>query len=151
MLEHYSNVKTIDGRRAVVRNGYLPEREIVTAIGPVPVQVPKVRDRSGSGIKFNSTIVPPYVRKSPRVSSSLPWLYLRGVSTGDMGDALSELLGEQAKGLSASVVSRLKAGWSEEYEQWNKRDLSASRWVYWWADGIHTQARAEDSTGSVCW
>nr|WP_257806728.1 IS256 family transposase [Burkholderia glumae] len=147
MLEQYSNVKTIDGRRAVVRNGYLPEREIVTAVGPVPVQVPKVRDRSGCGIKFNSTIVPPYVRKSPRVSSSLPWLYLRGVSTGDMGDALSELLGEQAKGLSASVVSRLKAAWSEEYEKWNKRDLSASRWVYWWADGIHTQARAEDSDG----
>jgi len=147
MLEQYSNVKTIDGRRAVVRNGYLPEREIVTAVGPVPVQVPKVRDRSGSGIKFNSTIVPPYVRKSPRVSSSLPWLYLRGVSTGDMGEALSELLGEQAKGLSASVVSRLKGAWSEEYEQWNKRDLSASRWVYWWADGIHTQARAEDSDG----
>ncbi|CAM2197967.1 transposase [Paraburkholderia kururiensis] len=147
MLEQYSNVKTIDGRRAVVRNGYLPEREIVTAVGPVPVQVPKVRYRSGSGIKFNSTIVPPYVRKSPRVSSSLPWLYLRGVSTGGMGDALSELLGEQAKGLSASVVSRLKAAWSEEYEKWNKRDLSASRWVYWWADGIHTQARAEDSDG----
>jgi hypothetical protein len=91
--------------------------------------------------------VPPYVRKSPRVSSSLPWLYLRGVSTGDMGDALSELLGEQAKGLSASVVSRLKAAWSEEYEKWSKRDLSASRWVYWWADGIHTQARTEDSDG----
>jgi transposase-like protein len=147
MLEQYSNVKSIDGRRAVVRNGYLPEREIVTAVGPVSVQVPKVRDRSGSGIKFNSAIVPPYVRKSPRVSSSLPWLYLRGVSTGDMGDALSELLGEHAKGLSASVVSRLKAVWSEEYEQWNKRDLSASRWVYWWADGIHTQARTEDSDG----
>jgi putative transposase len=147
MLEQYSNVKSIEGRRAVVRNGYLPEREIVTAVGTVPVKVPKVRDRSGSGIKFNSSIVPPYVRKSPRVSSSLPWLYLRGVSTGDMGDALSELLGEQAKGLSASVVSRLKAAWADEYEQWNKRDLSASRWVYWWADGIHTQARTEDSDG----
>ena len=95
MPEQYSNVKTIDGRRGVVRNGYLPEREIVTAVGPVPVRVPKVRDRSGAGIRFNS--------------SSLPWLYLRGVSTGDMGDALSGLLGEQAKGLSASVVSRLKA------------------------------------------
>ena len=93
MLKQYSNVKTIDGRWAVVRNGYLPEREIVTAVGPVPVQVPKMRDRSGSGTKFNSAIVPPYVRKSPRVSSSLPWLYLRGVSTGDMGDALSKRRG----------------------------------------------------------
>jgi putative transposase len=130
MLEQYSNVKTIDGRRAVVRNGCLPEREIVTAVGPVPVKMTKIRDRSGSGIKFNSSIVPPYARKSPRVSSSLPWLYLRGVSTGDMGEALSELLGEQARGLSASVVGRPKAAWSEEYEQWNKRDLSASRWIY---------------------
>ena len=147
MFEQYSNVKTIDGRRAVVRNGYLPEREIVTAVGPVPVQVPKVRDRSGSGIKFNSAIVPPYVRTSPRVSSSLPWLYLRGVSTSDMGEALSELLGEHAKGLSAGVVSRLKAVWADEYEQWKKRDLSSSRWVYWWADGIHTQARTEDPDG----
>ncbi|WP_198287759.1 transposase, partial [Burkholderia humptydooensis] len=81
LLEQYSNVKTLDGRRAIVRNGYLPEREVVTAVGPVPVQVPKVRDRSGSGVKFNSNIVPPYVRKSPRVSAALPWLYLRGVST----------------------------------------------------------------------
>src|ERR1700744_2668600 len=147
MLEQYSNVKPIDGGRAVVRNGYLPEREIVPAVGPVPVQVPKVRDRSGTGVKFNSSIVPPWVRKSPRVSSSLPWLYLRGVSTGDLGGALSELLGEQAKGLSASVVSRLKAAWADEFEQWNRRDLSGSRWVYWWADGIHTQARTEDSDG----
>ncbi|WP_425129680.1 IS256 family transposase [Burkholderia seminalis] len=147
LLEQYSNVRTIDGRQAVVRNGYLPERQIVTAVGPVPVQVPKVRDRSGSSVKFNSTIVPPYVRKSPRISSSLPWLYLRGVSTGDMSEALSELLGEQAKGLSANTVSRLKAAWSDEYEQWNKRDLAASRWVYWWADGIHTQARTEDADG----
>ncbi|WP_230980593.1 transposase, partial [Burkholderia cepacia] len=96
MLEQYANVKALDGRRAIVRNGYLPERQVVTAVGPVSVQVPKVRDRSGSGVKFNSAIVPPYVRKSPRVSASLPWLYLRGVSTGDMGEALSELLGDGA-------------------------------------------------------
>jgi transposase-like protein len=147
LLERFENVKTLHGQRAVVRNGYLPEREVLTAAGPIAVKVPKVRDRSGSGVKFNSSIVPPYVRKSPRVSSSLPWLYLRGVSTGDMGDALSELLGEQAKGLSASVVSRLKAAWADEFERWNKRDLSSSRWVYWWADGIHTQARTEDSDG----
>lgn len=130
MLEQYANVKAIDGRRAVVRNGYLPAREIVTVAGPVSVQVPKVRDRSGSGVKFNSAIVPPYVRKSPRVSSALPWLYLRGVSTGDMSEALSVLLGDQAKGLSANTVVRLKATWADEYEQWNKRDLSNSRWVY---------------------
>ncbi|RQU48233.1 IS256 family transposase [Burkholderia cenocepacia] len=147
LLERYSNVKTLDGRQAVVRNGYLPERAVVTAIGPVTVHVPKVRDRSGSGVKFNSEIVPPYVRKLPRVSSALPWLYLRGVSSGDMSEALSVLLGDQAKGMSANTVVRLKATWADEFEQWNKRDLSAARWVYWWADGIHTGARSEDSDG----
>src|ERR1700754_4143273 len=147
MLEQYSNVETIDGRRAVVRNGYLPEREIVTAVGPVPVKVPKVRDRSGSGIKFNSSVVPPYVRKSPRVSSSLPWLYLKGISTGDMSEALSVLLGDDAKGLSANVVSRLKAQWADEHASWSRRDLSKSRYVYWWVDGIHTGLRSENSDG----
>jgi putative transposase len=147
LLEQYGNVKTLDGRRAVVRNGYLPQREVVTAIGPVPVKVPKVRDRSGSGVKFNSNIVPPYIRKSPRVSAALPWLYLRGVSTGNMGEALSVLLGEQAKGLSPNVVSRLKTQWAEEHLLWNRRDLSAARWVYWWADGIHTGLRSDDSNG----
>ena len=147
LLEQYGNVKTLDGRRAVVRNGYLPEREVVTAIGPVAVKVPKIRDRSGSGVKFNSNIVPPYIRKSPRVSAALPWLYLRGVSTGNMSEALSVLLGEQAKGLSPNVVSRLKAQWAEEHLLWNRRDLSDARWVYWWADGIHTGLRSDDSDG----
>lgn len=147
LLERYSNVKTLDGRSAVVRNGYLPEREIVTAIGPVAVQVPKVRDRSGSGVKFNSNLVPTYVRRSPRVSAALPWLYLRGVSTGDMSEALSVLVGEDARGLSPNVVVRLKAQWADEFEQWNRRDLKHARWVYWWADGIHTGARSEDSDG----
>lgn len=147
LLEHYANVKTLAGRQAVVRNGYLPEREVVTAAGPIAVKVPKVRDRSGTGVKFNSAVVPPYVRKSPRVSAALPWLYLKGISTGDMGEALSVLLGEDAKGLSANVVSRLKAQWAEEWKQWDKRDLSSQRWAYWWVDGIHTGARSEDHDG----
>ena len=147
LLSSCANVTTLKGKRAVVRNGYLPEREILTAAGPVAVQVPKVRDRSGSGIKFNSNIVPPYVRKSPRVSAALPWLYLKGISTGDMGEALRVLLGEEAKGLSANVVSRLKAQWAEEHEAWSRRDLSQSRYVYWWADGIHTGLRSEHSDG----
>ena len=124
-----------------------PEREVLTAAGPIAVKVPKVRDRSGSGIKFNSSIVPPYIRKSPRVSAALPWLYLKGVSTGDMGEALSVLLGEDAKGLSANVVSRLKAQWATEHEDWNHRDMSLARHVYWWADGIHTGLRSENSDG----
>ena len=93
LLSSCSNVTTLHGKRAVVRNGYLPEREVLTAAGQIAVKVPKVRDRSGSGIKFNSNIVPPYVRKSPRVSAALPWLYLKGISTGDMGEALRVLLG----------------------------------------------------------
>lgn len=147
LLDRYANVKTLSGRQAVVRNGYLPERDIVTAAGPVAVKVPKVRDRSGTGVKFHSSVVPPYVRKSPRVSAALPWLYLKGISTGDMSDALSVLLGEDAKGLSGNVVSRLKAQWSDEWRQWDRRDLSAARYVYWWADGIHTGARSEGANG----
>lgn len=147
LLAQYSNVTTLAGKRAVVRNGYLPERDVLTAAGPVPVKVPKVRDRSGTGVKFNSAIVPPYVRKSPRVSAALPWLYLKGISTGDMGEALSVLLGEDAKGLSANVVSRLKAHWAEEWKLWDRRDLSAKRWVYWWVDGIHTGAKSEGNDG----
>jgi putative transposase len=147
LLEQYENVKTLHGQRAVVRNGYLPEREVLTGAGPVAVQVPKVRDRSGSGVKFNSSIVPPYVRKSPRVSAALPWLYLKGISTGDMSEALGVLLGEDAKGLSANVVSRLKAQWADEQLQWGQRDLSTARYVYWWADGIHTGLRSEPADG----
>ncbi|WP_454752910.1 IS256 family transposase [Cupriavidus necator] len=147
LLEQFSDVKTLSGQRAVVRNGYLPEREVLTGAGPIAVKVPKVRDRSGSGVKFNSAIVPPYVRKSPRVSAALPWLYLKGVSTGDMSEALSVLLGEDAKGLSANVVSRLKAQWADEHASWNQRDLSAARHVYWWVDGIHTGLRSEGSDG----
>jgi transposase-like protein len=147
LLEQYANVRTLTGKQAVVRNGYLPEREVLTGVGPVTVKMPKVRDRSGTGVKFNSAIVPPYVRKSPRVSAALPWLYLKGISTGDMSDALSVLLGEEAKGLSANVVSRLKAQWSEEWRQWDRRDLSAARYVYWWADGIHTGVKSEGADG----
>lgn len=147
LLEDYANVKTLCGKQAVVRNGYLPERDILTGAGPVTVKVPKVRDRTGSGVKFNSAIVPPYVRKSPRVSAALPWLYLKGISTGDMGEALHVLLGDDAKGLSANVVSRLKMQWADEQKKWSKRDLSMARYVYWWADGIHTGLRSEQSQG----
>jgi transposase-like protein len=147
LLEQYANVRTLSGKKAVVRNGYLPERDVLTAAGPVAVKVPKVRDRSGTGVKFNSAVVPPYVRKSPRVSAALPWLYLKGISTGDMSEALSVLLGEEAKGLSANVVSRLKAQWSEEWQDWDRRDLSGARHVYWWADGIHTGVKSEGANG----
>lgn len=144
LLEEYANVTDLSGRPAVVRNGYLPEREIRTGLGPVAVRIPKVRDRSKSGVKFNSAVVPPYVRKARRVEAALPWLYLRGVSTGHMQDALSVLLGEEAKGLSPAVVSRLKAQWTESYLAWNQRDLSGEHYVYVWADGIYSTLRGED-------
>jgi putative transposase len=143
-LGDYAKVTDLRGRQTVVRNGYLPEREIVTGVGPVAVKIPKVRDRSGGGIKFNSSLVPPYVRKAKRVEAALPWLYLRGISTGDMQEALSVLLGFDAKGLSPAVVSRLKAQWADDYQVWSRRDLSQERYVYVWADGIYSTLRGED-------
>ena len=112
--------------------------------------MPKVRDRSGAGVKFNSVLVPPFVRRSPRMSAALPWLYLKGISTGDMREALAVLVGDQAKGLSANVVSRLKAEWAAEYAVWMKRDLSSHRYVCWWADGIHAGLRQEDDDARAC-
>lgn len=143
-LGDYAKITDLRGRQTVVRNGYLPEREIVTGVGPVAVKVPKVRDRSGGGIKFNSSLVPPYVRKAKRVEAALPWLYLRGISTGDMQEALSVLLGDEAKGLSPAVVSRLKAQWADDYQAWNRRELAQERYVYVWADGIYSTLRGED-------
>ncbi|MGH8362203.1 MAG: IS256 family transposase [Gammaproteobacteria bacterium] len=131
------------GRAAVVRNGYLPAREILTGIGPVAVQVPKVRSRTDVPAVFHSSLVPPYVRKAKSVEAALPWLYLKGISTGQMQDALTVLVGPQAKGLSAPVVSRLKAAWSADYQTWCQRRLDRDRWVYVWADGIYSGLRAE--------
>jgi len=144
LLSSYAHVTSISGQRVVVRNGHHPERSILTSVGPVPVRIPKVRDRSGSGIKFNSQLVPPYVRRSQRISAALPWLYLKGISTGDMSEALQALVGDQAKGLSPAVVSRLKKQWSEDWKAWNKRDLSSEQYVYWWADGVYTGLRADE-------
>lgn len=148
LLAEYENVRTLSGAAALVRNGYLPAREILSAVGPVEVRVPKVRDRSGTGVKFNSALVPPYVRRSKTIAAALPWLYLKGISTGDMREALAVLVGDQAKGLSPNVVSRLKAEWAAEYAGWMKGDLSANRYLYWWADGIHSAVREEDAAGS---
>lgn len=142
-LAQYQDLKDHQGRRAVVRNGYLPERTIVTGVGEVAVQVPKVRDRSGSGIKFNSSLLPPYLKRAQSVEEVLPWLYLKGVSTGDFSEALASLLGAQAEGLSASTISRLKTKWIEEHHQWQKRSLAGKRYVYVWADGIYFNIRNE--------
>ena len=144
MLSEYADLKLIDGRQVVVRNGYLPERTIQTGIGDVAVKVPKVRDRSGSGICFNSSLLPPYLRRTKSIEELIPWLYLKGLSTGDYSEALASLLGEDAKGLSPNTVSRLKGQWLDEHRQWQSQDLSQKRYVYWWADGIYSQVRMDD-------
>jgi transposase-like protein len=133
------------GRRRIVRHGYLPEREIQTGIGAVRVQAPRVRDRDPADgrIRFTSSILPRYLRRTKSVEELLPWLYLKGISTGDFGEALAALLGVDAPGLAASTIGRLKALWWDEYEAWRKRDLSARRYVYFWADGVYFSPRME--------
>ncbi len=143
LLAQYAGQLDEQGRRAVVRNGYLPEREILTGVGPVPVKVPKVRSRGEEPVVFRSSLVPPYVRKARRVEAALPWLYLKGISTGQMQEALEVLVGPEAKGLSASVIGRLKREWESEYAEWCRRDVGKNRWVYWWADGIYSGLRAD--------
>jgi transposase-like protein len=147
LLNRHADQLTDDGRQRLVRHGHLPEREIVTGIGPVAVRCPRVRDRVGDGserIRFSSAILPPYARRSKSLEVLIPILYLKGVSTGDFEEALLALLGKDAGGLSASTIGRLKDAWSDEHARWSKRDLSAKRYVYFWADGIHVQARLED-------
>lgn len=115
----------------LVRNGYLPAREVLTAVGSVPVQVPKVRDRSGSAVKFGSALVPPYVRRRARESAALQWLFLKGISSGDLVEALEVLVGEEPKGLCPAALRRLKMQWSEEYQDWNRRRLEGKQYAYW--------------------
>jgi putative transposase len=134
------------GRRRLVRNGHAPERRIQTGIGPLEVRRPKVRDRGVAGeepIRFTSAILPAYLRRTRNVEELLPWLYLKGVSTGQFAEALAALLGPEAPGLSATTVRRLTESWQEEHEHWQKRDLSARRYVYLWADGVYFTPRLE--------
>jgi len=144
LLDEHRSLTTESGHKAVVRNGHLPERTIQTGLGDIPVKVPKVRDRSHQGIKFNSSLVPPYLKKVKAIEALLPWLYLKGVSTGDFTEALQSLLGPDAPGLSPSTIGRLKKDWVIEHDQWRTRDLSGKRYVYIWADGVYTHVRQED-------
>jgi putative transposase len=140
-----SHLKDEAGHRQVVRNGYLPQRAIQTSIGPVEVQQPRVRDRRAAEQResFSSAILPPYLRKAKSLEGLIPWLYLKGVSTGDFSEALQAILGPEAPGLSAATVTRLKAAWEAEYEAWSKRSLAGKRYVYVWADGVHFNIRLE--------
>lgn len=143
-LARVSGERLEDGRAAVVRNGFQPARELLTGLGSVRVRIPKARSRGEEPAVFRSSLVPPYVRRAKSVEAVLPWLYLHGVSTGNMREALAALLGPEAAGLSASAVARLKACWMEEYRLWRRTKLGRDRWVYLWVDGIYSGLRAED-------
>lgn len=145
-LLSYDERRDDQGKRLVVRNGYKPARDLITGAGKLEVQQPRVRDNNADQdqrVSFTSRILPPYLRRSKAIDEFLPWLYLRGISTQDMSEALRPLLGENAGNLSANVVVRLKESWSQEYEAWNRRDLSDKHYVYVWADGIHPKIRLE--------
>jgi len=146
LLQH-SNRQDEQGRRLVVRNGYLPSRELLTGAGRLEVSQPRVRDNTSekeNRVTFSTSILPPYLRRSKTIDELIPWLYLKGISTGDFQEALQSLLGIDAKGVSANVVVRLKEKWGGEYDEWNRRDLSDKQYVYIWADGIHANVRLED-------
>ena len=146
-IEQHGGRRDDQGRRLVVKNGSLPAREILTGAGPVEVSQGRVRDNSPNPddrVQFTPSVLPAYLRRTDAIEELIPWLYLKGISTGDFAEALQALVGERAKGLSANVIVRLKEQWSDEYEQWNKRDLSDKHYVYVWADGIYAKVRLED-------
>lgn len=158
-IARHAAAKDACGRQAVVRNGHHPTRTLVTGIGPVEVRQPRVLDRrivgtndAGESIdaagqpveRFRSSILPPYLRKTKAIEELIPWLYLKGIRTGDFGEALAALVGSQAAGLSAATITRLLTAWQQEYTDWNRRSLEGKHYVYIWADGIHFNIRLEE-------
>jgi putative transposase len=146
-LVSYAGERNPAGLQRLVRNGHLPEREIQTGIGPVKVKMPRVRDTGGGAgerIHFTSKILPPYLRRTRSLEELIPWLYLKGISTGDFSEALAALLGPDAPGLSPASISRLKEVWKDELGAWQGRDLSRKRYVYFWADGVYFNVRLEE-------
>ena len=145
-IDDHSHVVDESGHRQVVRNGRLPKRTILTGLGEVEVHQPRVLDRRAKdeAEPFSSKILPPYLRKTKSMEELIPWLYLKGISTGDFSEALCSLVGPQAKGLSATTIVRLKATWEEEFQEWNKRSLEGKQYVYLWADGVHFNIRLEE-------
>ena len=145
-IETHRDVRDEAGHRQVVRNGRLPKRTILSGVGPLEVEQPRVLDRrpKDEADFFSSKILPPYLRKTKRLEELIPWLYLKGVSTGDFSEALAALVGPSAAGLSASTIVRLKSVWEEEFQEWNRRSLEGKRYVYLWADGVHFNIRLEE-------
>jgi len=146
-VDERSHLRDAEGHRRVVRNGYADERTVVTGLGPMQVKMPRAHDRRPPEVRerFTSKLLPPYLRKAGAIDELIPWLYLKGVSTGGFNEALQALLGHDCPGLSASTVSRLTQTWQDEQAQWAKRDLSDKQYVYVWADGIHLNIRLEES------
>ena len=145
-LAQRAHLRDEQGRRQVVRNGNLPKREITTGVGPIEVQQPRVRDRrpADQAEPFTSKILPPYLRKTKSIEELIPWLYLKGISTGDFSEALKALVGPDCPGLSATTVTRLKGIWEQEFQEWSKRSLEGKQYVYMWADGVHFNIRLEE-------
>lgn len=145
-LDRYQHLVDAQGHREVVRNGHHPERVILAGAGPIPIKQPRVDDRAleARGLpRFTSAVLPKFLRRAPSLDNLIPVLYLQGVSTDDFTEALESILGPDAKGLSANTVVRLKEVWTVEYEQWTKRDLTGSNYVYVWVDGVYSNARLE--------
>jgi transposase-like protein len=150
-IDAHAHLKDDAGRRQVVRNGHLPGRTIQTGIGPIEVEQPRVHDRRppGQREKFTPAVLPPYLRRTKSLEELIPWLYLKGVSTGDFAEALGAILGPDAPHLSATTVTRLKAVWEQDHEAWSKRSLAGKRYVYVWADGVHFNIRLEEGRQCV--
>jgi transposase-like protein len=145
-IEAHRELRDAAGHRQVVRNGRLPKRTILSGVGPIEVEQPRVLDRrpDGEAECFSSEILPPYLRKTKSLEELIPWLYLKGVSTGDFSEALVALVGPAAVGLSATTITRLKASWEDEFHEWTKRSLEGKKYVYVWADGVHFNIRLEE-------
>jgi transposase-like protein len=147
-IDQHSLLRDAEGHRLVVRNGHMPERQILTGVGSISVTQPRVNDKrvdeAGDKVRFHSSILPSYLRKSKSIEELIPWLYLKGVSTGDFSDALASLVGSDAAGLSATTVTRLKAHWLSEYHEWCRRSLKGKRYIYIWVDGIYSRIRLGD-------
>ena len=142
-VDDHAHLKDGDGRRQVVRNGHLPERAIQTGLGDIEVKQPRVHDRRApeQREKFTPAVLPPYLRRTKSLDELIPWLYLKGISTGDFSEALQAILGPEAPNLSATTVTRLKAAWEQDHEAWSKRSLAGKRYVYAAADGVHFNIR----------
>ncbi len=145
-IEAHRELRDAAGHRQVVRNGRLPKRTILSGVGPIEVEQPRVLDRrsKNEAEPFSSRILPPYLRKTKSLEELIPWLYLKGISTGDFSEALSALVGPSAAGLSATTITRLKAVWQDEFEEWTKRSLEGKQYVYLWVDGVHFNIRLEE-------